>query len=75
MSKRTINQRVKEIFDYLDENEKIIGDDFKNIGMTRRAGIKWIDLIIYIQNQKKVRKFLSGKRYVIEYEYPKKEID
>ena len=59
--KRTLKQRAEEIFRFINNSsEPIAKSRFKDIGLSTTSADNWLDLIIYIQNQNRLRLFKAG---------------
>ncbi|MFX1505723.1 MAG: hypothetical protein ACFFDC_06365 [Promethearchaeota archaeon] len=59
--KRTLKQRAEEIFRFINKSsEPIAKSRFKDIGLSTISADSWLDLIIYIQNQNRLRLFKAG---------------
>jgi len=65
--KRTLNQRAKDIFRLINNNnEPIAKSRFKDIGLSSTAADNWLDLIIYIQTQNRIQLFKTGNYTFID---------
>jgi hypothetical protein len=66
-NRRSIKERVEAIFDFISaQGEAFAKSNFKKIGLNPAAAEKWLNIIVYIQNQPKIRVLKTGHNTIIE---------
>ncbi len=65
--RRTLQERVKAIFKYIEgQNEPFPKSRLKNIGINPQTADKWLSLIEFIQDQPKIRLIKTEHNTIIE---------
>ena len=66
-SRRTLLQRAEEIFNIIDNEEKSFPKSrLKNAGLNPDTAEKWLELIVFIQNQPRIRLIKTSRNTVVE---------
>ena len=66
-SRRTLLQRAEEIFDIIDkEDESFPKSRLKKAGINPDTAEKWLELIVFIQNQPRIRLIKTSRNTVVE---------
>jgi len=64
---RTMLERAKEIFDFIEQvGEPFPKSDLKNVNLSPAAAEKWLDLIVFIQKQPRIRLVKAGRTTIVE---------
>ncbi len=65
--RRTLKERVEAIFKFIDRQEKTFPKSrLKEIGLNPTVAENWLELIVYIQSQPKIRLVQSENNTLIE---------
>jgi len=65
--RRTLKERVENIFHFIDQQDVIFPKSrLKEIGLNPIVAENWLELIVYIQNQPKIRLVQSENNTLIE---------
>ncbi|MFX0061468.1 MAG: hypothetical protein ACFFC7_04720 [Candidatus Hermodarchaeota archaeon] len=66
-SRRTMLERARAIFELIkQENSPFPKSKLKDIGFGATSAESWLDLIVYIQSQPKIRLIKSGRIVLVE---------
>ncbi|NHJ48725.1 MAG: hypothetical protein FK733_13150 [Asgard group archaeon] len=65
--RRTLKERVEAIFKFIDQQDEVFPKSrLKEIGLNPVVAEKWLELIVYIQSQPKIRLVQSENNTLIE---------
>ncbi|MFW9923967.1 MAG: hypothetical protein ACFFDW_11845 [Candidatus Thorarchaeota archaeon] len=65
--RRTLRERVEDIFKFIDLQDDVFPKSrLKEIGLNPTVAENWLDLIVYIQSQPKIRLIQSENNTLIE---------
>ena len=65
--RRTLKERVEDIFQFIDQQDVIFPKShLKEIGLNPVVAENWLELIVYIQNQPKIRLVQSENNTLVE---------
>ncbi len=65
--RRTLKERVKDIFLYIERQDKTFPKSrLKDIGLNPTVAENWLELIVYIQSQPKIRLVQSENNTLVE---------
>ena len=65
--RRTLQERAEDIFKFIDRQTEVFPKSrLKEIGLNPTVAEKWLELIVYIQSQPKIRLIQSENNTLIE---------
>jgi hypothetical protein len=66
-SRRTLLQRAKDIFNLIDnEDDSFPKSNLKYVGLNPDTAEKWLELIVFIQNQPRIRLIKTSRNTLVE---------
>jgi len=66
-SRRTLIQRAKDIFNSINnEEDSFPKSNLKNVGINPDTAEKWLELIVFIQSQPRIRLIKTSRNTVVE---------